>query len=820
VPAESRIKRAISKFWNYVSHAAVLLTGALVSDFACAMWTSYGAGGAVSTSGKWVWIELGAVLLWLLWNGYSMLIANLTGTDLRRVRGVDAFTWLPLALLGFHTHQHLIGQFFLGRHYSAAYFVATVLLVLLFKASHAAALLTGARAWAVAVLIAGIAGLVSTIQRLDFPAGNNIFSWFEVDVFIGVQLASAAIISLFVFISGAVRKRAARALKGAVALAVFLPIWLSFTAGPKPVVLPGPKIAEKMPEALPMEIFAKGGKVRRVRMVIGGELRDAVLFPQPGSVSQKLDIVPGSKLSFGIGAAVFGERPNDAVLTFSLDIERNAQKATIWKHKLDPLHVPSDRDWVDVTVDLSPLAGSESVLTFRVEGGPFGAVSRPVITKDDHNSDKPPNVLILLVDTLRDDHVGAWGYERNTTPFIDEIARTGAIFRKTVSTSSWTEPATFSLLTGMLPGQADVDLYGRVKIADKAEFLSEILHRKGYRTGAISGNYVISYTLGFDQGFETFSERCFSNFHWRSAECMTDEAIEWIDREPDRPFFLYLHYIDPHARYNAPPPYHEMFSNGYVGEDQRIKRGETMEFELMRQRADKTVTLPEEDRRYLLERYDGEIAYSDAQLRRLFDNLGKRGLLRNTIVVITSDHGEEFTEHGMLGHVLNLHGTLVNVPLVFRAEGRVPAGVVVNEPVSLADVMPTLLDMLEIEPPRMVWGRSVTRLWKGDRLEPRICFAQRRRLWFFEWAVTDGKHKLIMESTRKSGMRNPRFYDLDADPLEYNNLAGNSLQERRMREELMKTLGWINKNKIKFGGPADKLDEEKFRKRMKALGYL
>jgi len=630
----------------------------------------------------------------------------------------------------------------------------------------------------------------------------------------------AAVLSIIALISGLVVGKGYRSLKGVLGLFVFLSFWWSYTAAPEQEILPPPSSVERMRESLPMKYFAKGGSAKRVRVNVSDEVRDALLFPVPGKASQRMDIKPGDKLAFGLGIPIYNKDSVKNGIRFELNIDTGGGGATAWSYLMDPLHVREDRRWKDFVLDLTPYVGEGGILTIGVEGGPFGAVSSPVIVSADDGSKKPPNIIIVVIDTLRDDHVGVYGYDRDTTPFIDSLARTGVVFRNAVSTAPWTEPATFSLLAGMLPGQVDAGLWSSVVIAEGPDFISEILQRQEYRTAAVSGNYIVTHALNFDQGFETFNEQCHPWFHWRSAECVTDEGIEWARRGLGEPYVLYLHYVDPHARYYAPPPYREKFSRGYIGNDSRIAGGETVEFETMYELSGKRVELPEEDIQYMTDLYDGEVAYVDDQIKRLVDTLKAGGMLDNTVIVITSDHGEEFTEHGMLGHRLNLHGTLLNIPLIFWGNDLVPEGVSIDETVSIADISPTLIDMLGLDIPGNCWGRSLEPLWNGEVLEPRSCFAQRRQLYLDEWTVTDGKNKLILGHTKRKGIHNPRLFDLKNDPVELRNIAGNSSRQKNMRKEISDTLEWIDEHKFDLRGFPAQMDQNDFRKRMQALGYV
>jgi arylsulfatase len=307
----------------------------------------------------------------------------------------------------------------------------------------------------------------------------------------------------------------------------------------------------------------------------------------------------------------------------------------------------------------------------------------------------PPNVVVVLIDTLRADRLGAYGSTRGLTPFLDELATRGTVFLNAYSATSWTAPAVASLFTSRYPGQTQIATYDS-RLADTEVTLAERLQQGGYVPAAFLANSQVSADHGFSQGFE----------HWWTdkvpkvpASAVRAQALDWLDSgDAHVPAFLYLHFLEPHAPYEPPEPFRS-----------RLKHPVDASVEASAQRKmharEWTAVAPAE--RDLLESlYDGEVAAIDAELRILFDELERRGVLRNAIVVVTADHGEEFKDHGGMGHGLTLYNELIHVPLIVVVPNR-PGGRRVQDNVSLVDVAPTLLDLVGLPHEPHFEGRSL-----------------------------------------------------------------------------------------------------------------
>jgi len=366
------------------------------------------------------------------------------------------------------------------------------------------------------------------------------------------------------------------------------------------------------------------------------------------------------------------------------------------------------------------------------------------------------NVVLVVIDTLRPDHLAAYGYGRETAPFISSLAREGVIFDG-LSTSSWTKPATASLLTGLLPIRHQT-FSRRDRLPAEVTTLAERLKERGYRTVGASANGWVSPTFGFDRGFDTFLLQ--ENF---AAGDLVAELLGLLGglKEPLKPpYFLYLHLVDPHLPYDPP----RAWDGGPLP---AALRGHP-------------VTLEEVDAPHVRQRppelmarardlYDGEIREADRGLETAVRWLAGRGLMRGTVLIVTADHGEEMGEHGRMSHGQTLYDEVVRVPLVFHAPHRIPGGRRFGT-ASLLDVVPTLADLIGLRAGGLD-GVSLSGLLRGDR---RAVPADHPYLFHLDFqdgtalALRDGSKKLVL-SGRPYGKE---LFNLQADPGEAHNLLG------------------------------------------------
>jgi arylsulfatase A-like enzyme len=291
---------------------------------------------------------------------------------------------------------------------------------------------------------------------------------------------------------------------------------------------------------------------------------------------------------------------------------------------------------------------------------------------------RPPNLVLISIDTLRPDHLGLYGYRRPTSPALDAFARQAVVFERAYSTSNWTLPAHVSMLTGLYPAEHGVLRLDQA-IGRGVELLPEALGGLGYRSAAVVSTVpFLTARHGFARGWQVYDDRTAypaagaEPRRFVSSALVHRRALELLDELAGSPFFLFLHYFDVHAPYRPPAPYDSMFPPAPPAQ-----RAAGSELELRAARA--------------MSRYDGEIRHVDAWLERLFAELDRRGLADSTLVAVTADHGEEFLEHGRRYHRKNLFDATLRVPMIVRFPGGAHAGRRVATPVSLVDLGATLL---------------------------------------------------------------------------------------------------------------------------------
>ncbi len=411
-----------------------------------------------------------------------------------------------------------------------------------------------------------------------------------------------------------------------------------------------------------------------------------------------------------------------------------------------------------------------------------------------------PNIVVIVIDTLRADHLPFYGYAHSTAPFLSELAQQGIVFDRAYSTSSWTAPATASLFTSLYPFQHGV-ITGMVAtrraleldptitlhaIPDEAVTITEIMQSAGYRTFGVADNLNICAAEGFDQGFDAFHSD-----NDRGAAAVNAQVEDWKEAilEPESPYYLYLHYMDPHGPYTPQPPWSERL--GATG-------------------------TPE------ISAYDSEIRHVDEHIRKLFEMLGWG---EDSIVVVTADHGEEFGDHGDFRHGHNLYNETLQVPLLVypasafgRESGRV------SEPVSLIDLLPTLREAAGVRPTGHEEGRSLLGALRGESrslADRKELFAhlQRTRLGsrngeeLVVRAVIAGAQKYLLTTP---GARE-ELYDVVDDPQETNDLFSGHPDrgaELRMRFEAFEQTS----QRLPEVSKQIQLDESQLKK-LRSLGY-
>jgi len=437
---------------------------------------------------------------------------------------------------------------------------------------------------------------------------------------------------------------------------------------------------------------------------------------------------------------------------------------------------------------------------------------------------RPPNIVLIVADTFRADRLGVYGNPKGLTPFLDELAARGTVFTHAYAASSWTCPSVASLLTSRYPSQHRVSDYDS-KLPDGETTLAESLAEKRYVAGGFSANFRLSGPLGYGQGFTGWFP--FVMHGKITTQRLGRKSLSWIDaawnRRARRPLFLYYQLMETHAPYDpageahAPDHATAALRRRLCPNCADVARTAALNERLTAIHWD---LLTNDDVARLEALYDVEVASLDARLRELFAGLARQGVLDKAIVVFTADHGEEFREHGMLGHGTSLFNELIHVPLIVVTPGQ-RTGRVVADNVSLLDVAPTLLELVGIPPARAEEGRSLVPLLGGASI-PADVVAElppvlaspfdvgRHRLAFMR-----GTLKLIIPRKTRAHDR-PVVYDLAHDPGETRpgapatECAACLRAARRVRAEI-----------VARAAPAEHgVVDERTREHLRALGYI
>lgn len=427
-----------------------------------------------------------------------------------------------------------------------------------------------------------------------------------------------------------------------------------------------------------------------------------------------------------------------------------------------------------------------------------------------------PDIVLIAIDSLRPDHLGAYGYERATSPSIDALAEQGAVFEVVTSSSSWTLPAQAALFTGLPDYIHGVDRGSRPLLPDRRT-LAEAMQSAGYRTVGIWSSPLLDPYFGFDQGFESYvsAQRTVGTTggpdesqdwdlrHQLSYRDITGPAVlgkvdAALAADDDRPLFLFIHLSDVHYNFVAPEPYGTMFAakdyaGGVVGAEVDG---------LLSRNAD---SLAPHDLQHVIDLYDGEVAWADHQVGRILASLEARGLTDNTAIVLTAQHGMELFDHGTFGHRKNLHDASIRIPLVMRYPGQVNAGQRLSAPAQLIDIAPTLLEWAQAEPLPEIVGGPLQPVLRGetpeDSGEPVAVaelggegtstqlFAVRTPTWK---AIAQGKDQKLVQ-----------LFNLEADPAEQQNLVGIDGQLTEVAEaQLLSTVGDLRHRRLQHVRPA------------------
>lgn len=396
----------------------------------------------------------------------------------------------------------------------------------------------------------------------------------------------------------------------------------------------------------------------------------------------------------------------------------------------------------------------------------------------------PKNVVVILIDTLRADKLRPVNPKtRVRTPGLDRFAATATTFLRGHSSENWTKPSIASLFSGLTPWEHTATK-GESVLPRSVPFLAEILKSEGFETASFIANGYVSDRFGFGRGWDFYRNYIRENRRSKS-EFIARDVLSWLDsRKSEKPFFLYIHTIDPHVPYRPPEDFLGLYGDtNYRGQVNFRTNALFLEHVKMGK-----IKLNARDRAHLEALYDGEISYHDVNFTTILDALKKRGLDEDTLVIVTADHGEEFWDHGSVGHGHNVYQELLHIPYFIKHPGIERPGTSLEEAVSLTDLAPTILDALGKSVPEEMSGRSLIPLLKGESLG-----AQRFAVAGFmdNWrTITLGDHKLIARPRNRQ-----MLFNLKRDPGEKDDVSS----ERGLTLRALKSVMGVELHRTAFG---------------------
>jgi arylsulfatase A-like enzyme len=540
--------------------------------------------------------------------------------------------------------------------------------------------------------------------------------------------------------------------------------------------------------------------------------RDAIALSRDSTVRYYLTVPSRGSLGLGVGAEGEGEAP------FTVEVTADGRPT------VEALSGVAVGRWADHRIDLSAFAGQTVRIDLRGRGQGAGRLAwsepRVLVPAVERKTLEPAkNVVVLVIDTLRADKLRPFNPDtRVKTPAVDRFASEGVVFELAQSPENWTKPSVASILTGLHP-QTHQQKTGESALPSSALLLSEHLGDQGFATGSFIANGYVSDRFGFDQGWDDYSNYIRDGGS-TEAKDVFEKAGNWIESHQGERFFAYIQTIDPHVPYDPPGEYVRMYdAEEYSGQVKPRLTGDLLE--KAKRRPPKVVFDPR-DKRRIAALHDGEITQHDKFFGAFLDRLTALGLAEDTLIVVTSDHGEEFDDHGSWGHGHSIYQELLHVPLMFRLPNRLPAGGRVSDAVSTLDVSSTVTELLGVPPMPANEGHALVSMMIGEpSSHPAVAFSDfqddRRVMTTREW-------KFILRGNLTSTL-----FDLNADPGETTQLDASAFPvgRRYSRMLLGQFLGatdrgdWLSAEQ-KSGTRLEREDAEMddtIRDQLRALGY-
>ena len=597
--------------------------------------------------------------------------------------------------------------------------------------------------------------------------------------------------------------------------------------------------------------------------------RETIVSRAPERVALDLTLPTNPWLELAVGTV------EDHPVTFNVAIDAGAGDTPLWRRT-----VTLPRRWETQRIELAEYAGQQVTLALSLEGDEDGLVGfwgTPVVRNSgarvppvddarsearaalaDGGSTTPQGVIVFLGDTLRSDHLDAWGHGRKTAPTLTALAAEGVRFADAISPATWTKVAVPSLLSSVYPAS-----HGIVGMADRlsssATTMAEAFRGAGYATFATSSVSFTGKLSNVHQGVEVLHERASINngslghSSAKTARTYVDRFLTWLDDHHDVPFFAFIHVFDPHDPFEPYPPYDLMWASPTgkeehearleqvgesLGDDRRVGDGNRFGPERFpnREELEAAGVDPDVYAAHQLDWYDGSIRGMDAEIARLMEGLEQRGVAGDTLLAFVSDHGEEFLDHGWGWHGNTVYGEAINVPLMLRWPGVLPAGMVVDATVESLSLMTTLLELSGIPVPETAQGQSLLPMVVSPN-DPtalgwveRPAFSERKRIAsrreradydVDQYSVVLDGWKLVRNVDPPEGMPEFELYDHADDPLDHNDVTADHPDVvERLTAELVGRLRYVEARKL----PTDEDVSEGLSpaelRRLRSLGYI
>ncbi|MCP5058528.1 MAG: sulfatase [bacterium] len=540
---------------------------------------------------------------------------------------------------------------------------------------------------------------------------------------------------------------------------------------------------------------------------IDGDVRPALFAPAPAAYTFTLVVPPDGRLNVGIGVLEEGWFESDGV-TFTISAGLpDGEALVLHSQRLSPRDGATSRRWHDLDVDLAALSGKTVELILSTSdpepGFDLGAFAAPILYSA--KIERTP-VVLVDIDTLRADHLEAYGYDRPTSPVIRAFAEESVVFETAIAQAPWTLPSQMSILTGRYPVSHGVRGPGH-QLDRSIPTLATLLRGSGYFTKAITDGAFMSHRFGFHHGFDSYSEHRGQRAHSYSlvADLMR-RFRQWFDLWVPRNNFLLIHSFETHAPYAPPDPAVRLFDAGYRGTvGERFNRAFV-------HRATDGFQASSREREHLTARYDGEIRYVDETLGRIFQMLRTRGVYDEALVILVSDHGEEFFDHGGWQHGQTFFDEMIRVPLIMKFPRGTIAPRRVTRQVEMIDVVPTILDYLNLEGGDRLDGESLLPLLSADPDSGSAVAISEQ---------SDGPGIAIRTRTHKwiRSAEGVRVYSLLDDPTESQPLA--DVDPRLLHEFEAIADAYLERERAQAPGTGElKPISPGLEMRLRALGYL